>query len=54
MDDDKWDLMALDLHKHKFEVTLKQFSGYLENYLGQALTSKEKECIWETFKVKDN
>jgi Na+/phosphate symporter len=43
-----------ELHKYRLEVSMKQFNTYLMKYLGQALTTKEKESIWETFKVKDN
>ena len=54
MDDDKWDIMAKELQRFNFEVTIKGFNTYLAKFMGQGLTPKEKECIWETYKVRDN
>jgi hypothetical protein len=54
MDDDKWDIMAKELQRFNFEVTIRGFNTYLVKFMGQGLTTKEKECIWETFKVRDN
>ena len=51
-DEDRWNELIKVIVESNFQMKIKELSNVLQNTLGIILTYKEKEFIWETFKVK--
>lgn len=51
-DDDTWAEISALIASNNFEMKIKDLNTVLQTYLGMKLHNKEKEYVWESFKVK--
>ncbi|CDW82631.1 px domain containing protein [Stylonychia lemnae] len=51
-DEDKWNQLVKIIIDSDYQMKIKELANVLQNVLGIKINNKEKEFIWETFKVK--
>ena len=50
--DEAWDEISALVASSNFEMKIKDLNAVLQTFLGIKLHNKEKEYVWESFKVK--
>ncbi len=50
--DEKWDAFVGEIVKKDFVMKLSELDSLLKNHLGMSLSFKEKEAIYESFRLK--
>lgn len=51
-DEEKWNSLVKIICESDYQMKIKELSNVLQNLIGIKLNHKEKECVWEAFKVK--